>query len=119
MNQALSLTLLDVAKLTWSKVPHKGDRTFPEYCKFLLDQKEDIWIICTESGSLSGMIAAKNTDARLYVTMFVTLMPGCFERFISLAEDHFGKIKELAYLRRGREKAIDFRKFKEKALNYE
>lgn len=119
MNQALSLTLLDVAKLTWPKVPNKGNATFTEYCKFLLDQKEDIWIICTESGSLSGMIAAKNTNARLYVTMFVTLMPGCFERFISRAEEHFGKIKELAYLRRGREKIVDFQIFKRKAMNYE
>lgn len=62
------------------------------------------------------MIAAKNTNARLYVTMFVTLMPGCFERFISLAEGHFGKIKELAYLRRGKEKVIDFERFKHKTL---
>lgn len=119
MDQALSLTLLDVAKLTWPKVPQKGDRTFPEYCKFLLDQKEDIWIICTESGSLSGMIAAKNTNARLYVTMFVTLMPGCFERFTSLIEDHFGAVQTLAYMRRGKMKEVDFQQFKRKVLNYE
>jgi len=117
MDQALSLSLLDVAKLTWPKVPNKGSATFSEYCKFIYDQKDDIWTIFSENGSeLEGMIAAKNTAGVLYVTMFVTLTPGCFEKFISRAEAIFGSITTLKYLRRGRPKVIDFRKFKQKAL---
>lgn len=117
MNQALSLSLLDVAKLTWPKVPNKGSATFAEYCKFLYDQKEDIWTICSENGSeLEGMIAAKNTDGVLYVTMFVTLKQGVLEKFTSRLEAIFGSITTLSYLRRGRPKVIDFQKFKQKAL---
>lgn len=104
---ALPLTLLDVAKLTWPKVPDKGEKTFQDYCKFLFDQKDDIWIIC-HNGVLHGMIAAKNTMGRLYVTMFVTLKPGCFEEFISRAREFFGPITTVAYLRRGRPKEIKF-----------
>lgn len=118
MNQALSLSLLDIAKLTWPLVPDKGSNTFADYCKFLYDQKDDIWTICSENGSeLEGMIAAKNTAGVLYVTMFVTLRPGAFERFTNLLEDTFGSITTLEYLRRGRPKVIDFRKFKQKVLN--
>lgn len=117
MNQALSLSLLDVAKLTWPRVPNKGSATFAEYCKFLYDQKEDIWTICSENGSeLEGMIAAKNTAGVLYVTMFVTLKPGCFERFISRVEAIFGTITTLKYLRRGREKTVNFEKFKQRTI---
>ena len=117
MNQALSLSLLDIAKLTWPLVPDKGSNTFADYCKFLYDQKDDIWTICSENGSeLEGMIAAKNTAGVLYVTMFVTLMPGCFEKFISRAEAIFGNITTLKYLRRGREKTVNFEKFKQRTI---
>jgi hypothetical protein len=117
MNQALSLSLLDVAKLTWPRVPNKGSATFAEYCKFLYDQKEDIWTICSENGSeLEGMIAAKNTAGVLYVTMFVTLKPGCFEKFISLLEEIFGPITTLKYMRRMTPKTVDFARFKNKIL---
>ena len=117
MEQALSLSLLDIAKLTWPRVPDKGSSTFADYCKFLYDQKEDIWIICSENGSaLEGMIAAKNTNGVLYVTMFVTLMPGAFEKFISRLEDIFGSITTLSYLRRGKRKTADFERFKKKTL---
>lgn len=113
--ETATLSLLDIARLTWPKVPDKGEKTFEDYCKFLFDNREDIWIICSGS-SLRGMIAAKNTAGTLYVTMFVTLMPGCFEEFISRANEFFGEIKRLAYRRRGKEVSRAFNIFKRKAI---
>lgn len=109
------MDLLTIAKLTWPRVPHKGEKTFADYCKFLYEHKESIWTICSGS-NLGGMIAAKNTEGTLYVTMFVTLMPGSFEEFISRANEFFGEIKYLSYLRRGRPVTIQFERFKRKAL---
>lgn len=109
------MNLLDVARLTWPRVPGKGEKTFGDYCRFLYEQKDDIWTICSGS-ELAGMIAAKNTAGTLYVTMFVTLKPGSFEEFISRAEDFFGPITWLQYLRRGRPVKIPFNVFKRKAL---
>ena len=117
MEQALSLSLLDIAKLTWPRVPNKGSATFAEYCKFLYDQKEDIWTICSENGSeLEGMIAARNTAGVLYVTMFVTLKPGALEKFTSRLEEVYGRITTLKYLRRLKPKTVDFATFKTKTI---
>lgn len=110
-----SLSLLEVAKLTWPKVPDKGDETFDDYCRFLFNHREDIWIICSGE-RLEGMIAAKNTMGQLYVTMFVTLTSGCFEEFINRANEFFGEIKTLAYKRRGRLVERNFDSFKRKAI---
>lgn len=115
MEKALTLSLLDVAKLTWPKVPNKGEKTFTEYCKFLWDQKDDIWII-EENGNLKGMIAGKNTAGRLYVTMFVTLMPGCFEEFINRANEFFGEVRTVEYLRRGRPKIVKYENLRRLSL---
>jgi len=106
---------MDVAKLTWPKVPDKGEKTFTDYCKFLYDQKDDIWIIMRD-GSLAGMIAARTAMKDLYVTMFVTLMPGCFEEFISRAKEHFGEIETVSYRRRGVFKSVKLANLRRIAL---
>ena len=113
--ETATLSLLQVAKLTWPKVPDTGEATFEDYCKFLYNHREDIWIICSGS-NLEGMVAAKNTAGRLYVTILVTLTPDCFENFISRANEFWGEIKTLAYKRRGKLVERNFNIFRRKAI---
>lgn len=110
-----ALTLMEVAELTYDRVKDKG--TFQEYCRFLLENKDNVWTICDSAG-LGGMLIAKITDAfNLYVTAFVTLRPGFFEEFISRANEFFGEIKTVEYLRRGRLRKVSYFTLKQKANN--
>lgn len=115
----LTLSLLDIARLTWDRVPKKAENTFADYCKFLYEQKEDVWIITSGSECLGMLTAKLISQGTLYVTMLVTLRNDGFKEFVRQVEGRFGSLKRLKYLRRGRPVEVDFQTFKEKALKYE
>lgn len=107
-----ALSLKEVAELTYEKV--KNSCEFIDWCKYLLENKEHIWIIC-DGKKLHGMLMAKTTaQYNLYVMELVTLWPGCFAEFTSRVSERFGEIRTVEFLRRGRLRRYNFERFKQK-----
>jgi len=105
-----ALSLKDIAELTYEKVRAKG--SFADWCSYLYNNRNDLWIICAEKRLCGMMIAKVTTPFNLYVMEIVTLWPGFFVEFTNRVNEFFGPIKTVEFQRRGTLKRYNFERIK-------
>ena len=108
-----ALSLKEIAELTYCRVRDKG--SFIDWCKYLLEHKENLWIICNGNDLLGVLIAKITGPSKLYAMELVTLRPGCFVEFTNRVSEFFGEIKTVEFLRRGVLRQYNWERFKQLA----
>lgn len=101
---ALSLTLYDVALRTWDRLrpEDRGRTTFADYCRFLLDNRGDVYVTKRDD-----LLIARQDGRDLYVSCAV----GDLGRIVlELIPAFFNDIVNVKYLRRGKPQTRNYKR---------